>query len=53
MFGYHFFGALSAAAERAEEEDGDSASEKKAGGDLERRWVVGCGEDGGRERGRG
>lgn len=39
-----FFGALGAAAEGAEEEDGDGTGEEDAGGDLERGGLVGIAE---------
>lgn len=42
---YELFRAAGAAAEGAEEEDGDGAGEEDAGGDLEGRGFVGGGED--------
>lgn len=44
---YQFLGALGAAAEGAEEEDGDGASEEDTSGDLKRGRVVILGENGG------
>ena len=45
---YQFFGSLSAAADRAEEENRDRAGEENAGCDLDSRRVV-CGGENGRK----